>query len=1219
METDPNHLGMAELARLLEKAREGGANRVATAEMHPHLAGCESCREQFENLAELESEFRQGGQSAFAGSDCPEAKVWSEVAGGVSDPEGTPGYLRHASGCDHCGRLLRTATAELIGLNIDLNIDLNTDLNIDLNKDLTDAERAEIAGLKSSRPEWQLRLAERISGTLRRDTPPAWWRRWLAAPVLASAAVTIAVVAAVAWWAAAGRGTVGSANALLARAYTDQRTLELRIPGAAYAPLRVQRGPAESFVARPATLLKAEAMIASQLASHHDDPDWLQAAARADVLEGKYDAAVESLQRALELRPDSADLLLDLGTAHFQRAQSEDRHEDYGAAFEALSKVLTQQPDNATALFNRAIVAEHQFLYRQALEDWEHYLKVDARSEWSEEARSHAEAVRAKLQEHESGARPLLTPEQIAASGAASADLEARVEQYLDAAVRVWLPAAYPESGAGNAQAQQALFFLADLTAQKHQDRWLSDLLRGASAASFSKAASALARASQKNYSGDYTAGRAEADTAVRLFRGAGSRAGLLRAQFERAYAEQLTRRTDDCQRDANAALAEADGLPYSWLQIQLGLEKGVCSMLGQDDWGTDERVSRNAMGRAKESGYDGLYLRALYFVADDQIRNGDLPGGLKSVAAAEERYWSAQIPAFRAYNLYDLLATIPEFTARRPHLVMAICKEATALAEAGDNLLSRARGHSFAARAAAAASEPQAARQQFAEAARLFDLAGQTEASRGYLLENEIHAAQLDATMNQFDSGIARLTQIQDDIRSVTNKYLIEMFYATLGELELRSNHPVQAEQAFRPALESAEQRLSSLNSEGERLNWSKEAAPVYLGMAEAELVQGHGQESLEYLEWYLGAAGRSGKNSASGARAASAEPDAGWLAGRLPLLGGKTVLAYGALPDGLGVWAYDERGVTAQWIPLSDQHVQELAARFYDLASDPKSEMPALRRDSESLYRALIAPIEQRLEPGRTLMIEAEGWLAQVPFEALLDSTGHYLMERAAVVHSLGQNTDAELREARMITPELHALIVASEASPQAEGLVPLPDATAEADAVAGDFRSPTLLKASAATLSAVESELSGAAIFHFTGHSLAKPNGAALVLGTGRQPRESAALLNGSQLRRLNLHNLQLAVLSTCNTESANDGARGFSSIAEAFERAGVPRVVASRWAVDSAVTREFMESFYRNVLSGQPVSEAMRQASRAMMADPRTAHPYYWAAFSAYGRP
>jgi CHAT domain-containing protein len=110
-----------------------------------------------------------------------------------------------------------------------------------------------------------------------------------------------------------------------------------------------------------------------------------------------------------------------------------------------------------------------------------------------------------------------------------------------------------------------------------------------------------------------------------------------------------------------------------------------------------------------------------------------------------------------------------------------------------------------------------------------------------------------------------------------------------------------------------------------------------------------------------------------------------------------------------------------------------------------------------------------------------------------------------------------------------------------------------------------------------------------------------------------------MDANAVRQLHLTNLQLAVLSACSTASGSGGSSGFESLADAFLRAGVPHVVASRWAVDSVETRGFVEDFYHNALSGQPVSEALRQTARKMMANPRTAHPYYWSAFSAFGRP
>jgi CHAT domain-containing protein len=366
--------------------------------------------------------------------------------------------------------------------------------------------------------------------------------------------------------------------------------------------------------------------------------------------------------------------------------------------------------------------------------------------------------------------------------------------------------------------------------------------------------------------------------------------------------------------------------------------------------------------------------------------------------------------------------------------------------------------------------------------------------------------------------------------------------------------------------------------------------------------------------LEWYLGAVQRGGKQHPS---VSQPFPDASSLSSRLPLLANETVLAYSALPDGLAIWVYDDRGVDAQWIPKSTDGLQELAGRFHDLSSDPRSDLSALRRDARSLYESLISPVELHLAPGRTLVIEADGWLEDIPFEALMDPNGHYLIERAPMVHSNGQYSQARLRNDGGISADVPALVIESTASSSAEGLIPLPGVAAEADAVAGGFHSVHVLKGDEATLSAVQSHIQTAAVFHFAGHSLAAPAGSGLMLQGPNGKTKAPQLMDVAAVQRLRLENLQLAVLSACSTASVSGGAQGFESVTDAFLRAGVSHVVASRWAVEQ--TQGFVEDFYRNALSGQSVSEAVRIASRNMMANPRTSHPYYWSAFAAYGRP
>jgi CHAT domain-containing protein len=1179
-----------------------------------------TCREQFLELALLESQLKRLGPSEVPVRQrtCPDPATWRDIIGSLTPHEQILAHIEHASGCDYCGSLLHQAVAELTTLD----------------RNLSDAERRSIASLESADQEWQQRLAQRIAGSVDSKPEPkgsrGWgrWSRWITLPQLAIAGGAVLAIIVSAAWVVSHRNQSASVEKLIARAYTETRTFELRIAGADYAPLRISRGTQASFTNRPQALLQAESQIAVQLQSHPADPAWLQAKAQAEMLESKSDSAVESLRRALELEPHSPALLIDLATAYFQRAQQEGRSEDFGAAYESLSQALKLRPDDPVALFNRAIVAEHQFLFQQALDDWEHYLRVDPASQWMEEARNRADSIRAKLKQHSSKATPLLSPSAVVAannSASIASEIDERIEEYLHEAVLSWLPQAFPEvadsgaKGSADPSAAQALFFLADLTSRQHGDRWLADLLRSSSTPHFPQAVNALARAVKANDAGEYDTSRQQADLAERLFRASGNMAGVLRAEFERIFSAQLTRRSEECRRRATATLTGSQRYPYSWLQIQLGLEKSVCSLL-MGDIGADERATGRAELLAQKSGYGGLYLRAVFFAADDKLAAGDQPGASAMGSIGLERYWSGQFPSQRGYNLYWGQAYIAE-AGDRPNLQVAVWREAASLIDSDENLFLRAAAHNYMANAAAAAHQPQIGESQYAEAARLFALAPRTEASREFALEMEIRVARVEARLGRFDPAFVRLTSIQDQIRPLSNNYLVQMFYSALGELQLGRHREPEAERALRPALALAEQSLASLDSEAERTSWSKDAAPAYLALIEAELLQGRSQEALETYEWYLGAPQRI--SAEPGPRRPLITnppmPDRSRLASRLPLLANETVLAYAMLPDGLAIWVYDDRGIKARWVPKSIDSLQELAERLRDLSSDPKSELPALRRDARGLYEALIAPVEQYLAPGRTLVIEADGWLARVPFEALLDSNGHYLIEHAPIVHSLGQDSQMRLRSDTGISADLPALVLGSTASSAADGLIPLPDVAEEADTVARGFHFPRVLKGGEATLSAVRSDLPGAAVFHFAGHSLVAPQRTGLLLESGDGKMNTPRLMDANVVRHLHLQNLQLAVLSACSTASGGTGSNGFDSVTDALLRAGVPHVVASRWAVDSTETRGFVRDFYRNALSGQTVSEAIRLTSRNMLAKPRTSHPYYWSAFAAYGRP
>ena len=161
-----------------------------------------------------------------------------------------------------------------------------------------------------------------------------------------------------------------------------------------------------------------------------------------------------------------------------------------------------------------------------------------------------------------------------------------------------------------------------------------------------------------------------------------------------------------------------------------------------------------------------------------------------------------------------------------------------------------------------------------------------------------------------------------------------------------------------------------------------------------------------------------------------------------------------------------------------------------------------------------------------------------------------------------------------------------------------------------VARGLRSARLLAGPEATVSATVSHLRGASVFHFSGHALSSSHRTGLLLSDG--------LLTTASLSRQNLAQMQLAVFSACDTQSGSSGGVGDpDSLVRTFLRAGVPHVVASRWNVDSTATRFFMEEFYRALLNGMSVAESVRQAQSNLRARPGMAHPYFWAAFAAFG--
>lgn len=1170
----------------------------ALREAQRHVESCQECSRKLQRHQFVHSEIlrMRVANPSPPTPDCIGDAEWLDVAAGLLPEAKTRELMKHATQCGHCGPLLKNAADAIAD-------------------EATTEEEALLSSLQSARPEWRRSMAttlrDRVQGGRSRQS---WWRPVLMRRVPAYTFAGIAAVAAIIW---IGVRTLHppSPEQLLAQAYSEHRTVEVRIPGAKYAPMQAQRGAERSDFDKPQSLLRAEELIAGSLKRSPNDPVWLQARARADLLDGNYDSAIKSLQQALESQPDSPSLLTDLGSGYFVRAESAGRPKDYGNAVESFGKALDKSPDDPIALFNRALACERSMLYTQAIDDWKHYLRIDPQGDWSNDVRARLAALQEKIKQHTKNEHePLLSPDEIAKASPDDSGVRERidrqVEAYLNIALRDWLPNAYPtvakESGR-QSQSSAALAILSNVAVLKHDDHWLADLMASSSLSNFESAVEHLSAALKANDTGDNVAARNHATEAERLFASEHNEAGALRARVEYMFASQDAQDGAGCLKSASGLRSRLQRHSYPWLETQFLIESGNCTWIS-GNLGAVQKFFLQAAQHAERTAYGVIYLRTQDHLSLLAATVGDLPAAWARTQKALGHYWGGVYPAMRGYNLYYDRYELAS-SSKQPHLQMAVLRDAVALTESFDDNLLQAMAHLHMANAAVELGEMELAEAEYTRASQLFSASPQIESTQIARLEAETRIAGVQIRQGNPQLAINRLRQEAPEIANHPTNYLSILYYSTLGEAETQAGQTQEAESALRMAVALANGRLHSLHDDKSRIEWVDQSATAYRDLVQQRLLEGDTEAALELWESLRGAEFSGAASLSSGSQEPYALHE---VASRLPSLTKETVVSYAVLPRGLAVWVYDDRGIWSSWIQGNANILQAQIERFRALCADFTSDKSDVERNARNLYGILFAPIEQRISPGRLLIIDADDELAGMPFEALVDTHGSYLSDRFSIVASRGIYYRGDSRTATSIAPDSVATIAAVPSpSPDLDlPLSPLPDALEEADAVARGFVGAQLLKGDQATAKAISSGLSNSQLFHFAGHALASAGHSGLLL--------SDSFLSAEELRKVPVPRLRLAVLSACETQdgSTSEGGDG-DGLVRVFLAAGVPNVVASRWSVDSSATRQFMELFYQNLLAGRDVADSIRHAQVSLRARKGMSHPFYWAAFSAFG--
>jgi CHAT domain-containing protein/tetratricopeptide (TPR) repeat protein len=293
--------------------------------------------------------------------------------------------------------------------------------------------------------------------------------------------------------------------------------------------------------------------------------------------------------------------------------------------------------------------------------------------------------------------------------------------------------------------------------------------------------------------------------------------------------------------------------------------------------------------------------------------------------------------------------------------------------------------------------------------------------------------------------------------------------------------------------------------------------------------------------------------------------------------------------------------------------------------------------------LYQLLIAPIAAHLpsEPGAKVVFVPQGPLFLVPFAALQNPKGQYLIEQYTIsmtpsiqVLELAQRQSGRGGEGSPTGMPMSALIVGNPTMPKIileagmppEQLSPLPGAEAEARAIA-DLLKTTPVIGDAAKESAITKQMPSQRLIHLATHGMLDdfkglgvpgalalaPESAASVIAPGlADPGDG--LLTSNEILDLKL-NADLVVLSACDTGRGTITGDGVIGLSRSLILAGTPSVVVSLWAVPDAPTASLMTAFYQALLTNPNRSTALRQAMLTTLKqypDPRD-----WAAFVVVG--
>ena len=253
---------------------------------------------------------------------------------------------------------------------------------------------------------------------------------------------------------------------------------------------------------------------------------------------------------------------------------------------------------------------------------------------------------------------------------------------------------------------------------------------------------------------------------------------------------------------------------------------------------------------------------------------------------------------------------------------------------------------------------------------------------------------------------------------------------------------------------------------------------------------------------------------------------------------------------------------------------------------------------------YKLIIAPVASLLE-GPEIIIVPDRDLYQIPFAALTDESGKYLLQtfRFRIVPSL-----TTLKLINESPADYHcqtgALIVGNPDVGEVyfkgtlRNISRSPGTENEARIV-GEKLGVEPFLGQQATKEAVLQAMKSVALIHIAAHGDAERGEIALAPSFSTPngiPQEEHYLLTMTDISKIQLR-AKLVVLSCCHSARGQTKAEGAVGIARAFLGSGARSVLAALWALDES-TEQLMTHFYDHLVAGKSAGESLHEAMKWM---------------------